>query len=265
LYFLGSALVNQGRFEEGRAVLVAARDYFAAQGERVAQSWVEHELGWDCMLRGDHAGARACFESGLACAGEGRSNEDAVDRVSAAALWSDRAMLGAIDGNADQARQDAVRAVATARQLPIGGVLLMTLCRGAEVGILIGDDVMATESLAELLVTLRDLGDWHWAAGALEGTVCLLVPGDAEEAAIETRLLAAAAEIRRKLGEGAPNAAVTDRLTKRPAEIAALLGPEGLATETDRGRRASSDEALRWALALLRNRLALPGQGERGL
>jgi predicted ATPase/DNA-binding SARP family transcriptional activator len=261
--YLGSVLVNQGRFDEGRAVLVAARDYFAAQGERVAQSWVEHELGWECLFRGDHAGARACFEAGLVCAGEGRSSDDAIDRVSAATLWSDRATLGAVDGNEDQARQDAVRAVATARQLPIGGVLLMALCRAADVGILIDDDVMATESLAELLVTLRDLGDWHWAPGALEGTVCLLVPRDAEEGAIETRLLAAAEEIRRKLGEGAPNAAVADRLTKRRAEIAALLGPKGLATETDRGRQASSDEALRWALALLRNSLPLRGHGER--
>lgn len=44
------------------------------------------------------------------------------------------------------------------------------------------------------------------------------------------------------------------RLTKRRAEPADLLGPGGLADETDRGRRASSDEALRWALELLRSR-----------
>ncbi|MCA1843013.1 MAG: hypothetical protein LC792_07435, partial [Actinobacteria bacterium] len=254
LYFLGSALVNQGRFDEGHALLLAARDYFAAHGERVAQSWAEHELGWECMFQGDHAGARACFEAGLVSVGEGRLRDDAVDRFSAATLWSDLATLGAVDGAENRARQDAARAVATARQLPIGGVLLMALCRAAEVALRIDDVVMAVESLAELLVTLRDVGDWHWAAGALEDTVCLLEPRGAEEAGIETRLLAAGAEIRRKLGEGAPNVAVADRLTKRRAEIAAFLGPEGLADETDRGRRASSDEALRWALELLRNR-----------
>jgi hypothetical protein len=254
LYFLGPALINQGQFDEGRAVLLAARDYFAAQGEPAAEAWLEHDLGWECMVRGDHPGARACFEAALLCAGEGRTNEAALDRVLAVTLWSDRAMVGAIDGNGEGARYDAARAVATARQLPIGGVLLMALCRAAEVGILVGDDVMAAESLAELLTTLRDLGARHWVAGALEGTVCLLAPGNAEEAAIEARLFGAAEEVRTRFGEGAANAAVADRLIQRRAEIAALLGPEALAVETDRGRRASSDEALRWALAVLRSR-----------
>ena len=249
--YLGHWLTHQGRYDEGRAALLIGRDHYAARGMPEATAWFEHTLGWECMTRGDHAGARACFERGWRQIGDSCADEAGVDRPLAVHLWTGLAMARAVDGDPG-AHADVARAVATARQLPFGRFLAMTLCRATEVATLVGDETLAIESLAELLATLRELGARQWVAGALEATVSLLPTADAEQAAVEARLLAAAEEIRTKLGEGARAAAVADLLAKRQTEIAALLGPERLAIETDRGRGASPDEALRWALAALR-------------
>jgi hypothetical protein len=128
----------------------------------------------------------------------------------------------------------------------------MGLCRATEVALLSGDEVMAATALDELLVTLREIGALYWVAGALEATVALLPPRSADEAVTLIRLLSAAEAVRLKLGESTLPS-ITDRLAERRAEIAALLDPERLAAEADRGRRASSDEALRCALAALRS------------
>jgi hypothetical protein len=191
---------------------------------------------------GDHAGASSHFTAAMTDA----------DRLTAVHVLGGLALAEAAVGNHDEARTHAARAVSLARGIPIDGYLLMALCRATEAAGLIGDDAMGIEALDELLVTLRRFGSQIWVSGALEATVALLPSGDADQAAVEARLLGAAAEIRTRLREVGV-AAVGDRLEKRRAEIEALLGPQRLATETERGRKASIDEALRWAHTLLRS------------
>lgn len=101
-------------------------------------------------------------------------------------------------------------------------------------------------------MTLREIGSFNWVAGVLEATVALLPLRSADEAVALIRLLSAAEALRLKQRESTlPR--IANRLAERRTEIAALLDPERLAAEADRGRHASSDEALRWALAALRS------------
>ena len=241
-FSLGYLLVQQGRHDEGRQVLLSGRDYFAAAGRTDATAWYDLTLGWRAMVLGDHAGASSHFAAALTDA----------DRLMAVHVLGGLALAEAAVGNHDEARSHAARAVSLARGIPMDGFLLMALCRATEAAGLIGDDAMGIEALDELLVTLRRVGSQIWVSGTLEAALALLPSGDADQAAVEARLLGAAAEIRTRLREVGV-AVVGDRLEKRRAEIEALLGPQRLDTETERGRQASIDEALRWALTLLRS------------
>ena len=109
------------------------------------------------------------------------------------------ALAEAATGNHDDARAHAARAVALARAIPMGGFLLMALCRATEVAGLIGDDAMGVEALDELLATLRQLGSRQWVSGALEAAVALLPSGDADQATVEARLLGTAGELRTRM------------------------------------------------------------------
>jgi hypothetical protein len=191
-FFLGGTLLSQGRFDEGRTVLLAARDHFHARGNVEAWAWCEHELGWERMLQGDHAGARECFERAVGVIAEPHPERGAGERFLTVHLWAGLALAGAVNGSREMAQHLSARAVGAARDLPMRGFLVMALCRATEVGTLIDDDAMAAEALDELLITLRELGAWRWVADALEATVSLLPPGDAEGAAVEARLLGAA-------------------------------------------------------------------------
>ena len=82
--------------------------------------------------------------------------------------------------------------------------------------------------------------------------MALTVVADADCAALLASILGAADANRLAMGEQAGTIApVARRLEQRGAEISALLGHEALTRERERGRRASSDEALRWAIAAL--------------
>jgi hypothetical protein len=174
------------------------------------------------------------------------------DRFVTLLAWTGLALVAAKSGATEEARYHLDRVLLTARHFPMRRFLVMGLCRATEIGLLIGDEPMAATALDELLVILREIGALRWVAGALEAAVALIPPGSAGEAATLARLLGAAAAIRQILGEPA-TPTLTDQLAKRGTEIAALIDPAQLAAETDRGRQASSDEALRWALAALRS------------
>jgi hypothetical protein len=251
-FFLGYVLLQRGRHEEGRRFLLAGRDYFAAGGCLEAKSWFDLQLGLQAMVRGDHAEGLSHFAAGIRSVTDAAGDGAPGDGLISVHILGGLALAEAATGNHDDARAHAARAVALARAIPMGGFLLMALCRATEVAGLIGDDAMGIEALDELLATLRQLGSRQWVSGALEAAVALLPSGDADQATVEARLLGAAGEIRTRL-QDVGVAAIGDRLEKRRAEIAALLGPQVLATETERGRQASIDEALRWALALLRS------------
>jgi tetratricopeptide (TPR) repeat protein len=241
-FLLGHSLLEQGRFDEGRAMLLAAGEHYARRGMRTARGWYEQALGWGHMLRGDLARAAGWFE---------RTLEGLDDRFVALLAWSGLAMVAALTGDTEAARQHLERILTTARDLSMRRFLVMGLCRATEIGLLADDEPMAMKALDELLATLRETGALRWVAGALEATVALLRPGSAEDAATLTRLLGAAEGTRAKLGDAALPA-MADRLDQRRQEIASFIDPEQFATETDRGRAASSDEALRWALSALR-------------
>ena len=252
-FYLGHSLAEQGRFDEGRTALLAARRHFAQRAMPEARGWCEQGLGWECLLRGDHAGAAEWFQRTSGGIDDAQIEHGALDRFLAIQLWSGLAMIAAIAGDGETARCYVERILTAARELSMRRLLVMGLCRATEVALLSGDESMAAKALDELLVTLREIGALRWVAGALEATVSLLPPRSAGEAVTLIRLLGAAEGVRLRLGESALPT-ITDQLAERRNEIAALLDPERLAAETDRGRRASSDEALRWALAALRSR-----------
>jgi hypothetical protein len=255
---------EQRRFEEGRTLLLAARDHFAQRAMPEARGWCEQALGWGCLVRGDQAGAVQWFEQASGGLHEAEFDQGTLDRFLAMQCWSGLAMISAVAGDGETARRHVERILTAARELSVqtGGqgasapfacnALAMGLCRATEVALLSGDDAMAATALDELLVTLREIGALSWVAGALEATVALLPPRSVDEAVTLIRLLSAAEAVRLKLGE-ATLPSITDRLAERRTEIAALLDPERLDAEADRGRYASSDEGLRWALAALRS------------
>jgi predicted ATPase/DNA-binding SARP family transcriptional activator len=240
---LGYSLIGQGLCDEGLAAVQSAWEHYSSRGRRVPAGWCAQCVGWGHMVVGDLARAAEWFE---------RAVEGVDDRFVTLQAWSGLAMVAAMSGAGEEARYHLDRVLTTARDFPMRRFLMMGLCRATEIGLLIGDEAMAATALDELLVTLREIGALRWVAGALEATVALIPPSSAGEAATLTRLLGAAAGIRQILGEpGLPT--LTDQLAQRGTEIAALLNPAQLAAETDRGRQASPDEALRWALAALRS------------
>jgi tetratricopeptide (TPR) repeat protein len=242
-FFIGHSLAQRGRVEEARTVLLAAHEHFTRRGWRIASGWFEPPLGWIHTLGGDLDGAAQWFERAAAV-------EDGL--VAAQALCG-LATVAALAGHNEAARDHLDRALGAARDiLPLRRFLLMALCRATEIGLVTGDEPMAADALDELLVTLRELGILRWVAGALEATVLLLPCECAEEAALLSRLLAAAERVRLMLREETRLPIITERLAAREREITALLGGERLTHEAERGRRASADEALRWALTALR-------------
>ena len=263
-FLLGGWLAGQRCSEEGRSLLLAARDHYAQRAVPEARGWCEQALAWDCLIRGDQAGAAQWFEQASGGLHNAEFEPPTLDRFLAMQCWSGLAMISAVAGDGETARRHVERILTTARELSAetGGqgasapfacnALAMGLCRATEVALLSGDDATAATALDELMVTLREIGALGWVAGALEATVALLPPRCADEAITLIRLLSAAEAIRLKQGESTLPC-ITDRLAGRRTEIASLLDPERLAAETDRGRRASSDEALRWALAALRS------------
>ena len=250
-FLLGSWLAGQGDCYEARTLLLAARDHYAQRAMPEARGWCEQSLGWGSLIRGDHAGAAHWFEQASGGLHEAEFEPETLDRFLAMQCWSGLAMVSAAAGDGETARRHVERILTAARELSAQNYLAMGLCRATEVALLSGDEPMAATALDELLVTLREIGAFNWVAGALEATVTLLPPRSADEAVTLIRLLSAAEAIRLKQRESALPS-ITDRLAERRTEIAALLDPERLAAESDRGRRASSDEALRWALTALR-------------
>lgn len=251
-FLLGHWLAGQGGGEEARTLLLAARDHYAQRAMPEARGWCEQGLGWECLIRGDQAEAAHWFERASGGLHEAEFEPGTLDRILAMQCWSGLAMISATAGDGETARRHVQRILTTARELSAQNALAMGLCRATEVALLSGDHAMAATALDELLVTLREIGASYWVAGALEATAALLPPRSADEAVTLIRLLSAAEALRLKQGESTLPI-ITDRLAERRTEIAALLDPERLAAEADRGRHASSDEALRWALAALRS------------
>ena len=250
-FYLGYWLAGQRRCEEGRTLLLAARDHFAQRDMPEARGWCEQALGWECLMRGDQTEAAQWFEQASGGLHEAEFEQGTLDRFLAMQCWSGLAMISAMARDGETARRHVGRILTAARELSVSTSLAMGLCRATEVALLSGDEAMAATALDDLLVTLREIGSFWWVAGALEATVALLPPRSADEAVTLIRLLSAAEAIRLKQGESTLPS-LTDRLAERRTEIAGVLDPERLAAETDRGRHASSDEALRWALAALR-------------
>ena len=254
-FYLGNLIMNQGRYEEGRAILVAARDHFDAQGATVGRGWCEHELAWVSMHRGDYAAAREGFERALrdVDAEAGVHVRPTTNVFLAVHVWAGLALASASLGHGDEARRWAEGAVAAAEELPMPGFSVMALCRTSEAAALLDDDEMAGEVLGRLLVRLRELGARRWVADALDATVALLPVRDADEAAVGARLLGQAEWLREALGEAASAiGTVTDRVGRRRKEITGRLDEVVFVAETERGRRATADEALRWALTAFR-------------
>jgi predicted ATPase len=254
-FFLGNSIMNQGRHDEARTILTAARDHFSAAGVAVAQGWCDHELAWLCLHRRDYEGARELFELGLrrVDVDPRAGGSGGTDIFLAVHLCAGLALARAAVGHGDEARHWAEETVAAARDVPIPGFTVMALLRASEVAVLLGDDAMAAEVLVELVAHLRELGARRWVAASLETSVAVLGADGAEDATTAARLLGKAEELRETLGEGPSGVApVTDRVSRRRKEILDLLGETRFAAETDRGRRATADEALRWALSAFR-------------
>jgi predicted ATPase/DNA-binding SARP family transcriptional activator len=259
-FYLGNSIINQGRLEEARSIVTVARDHFADAGLAVPRGWCEHELGWVCLLERDYAGAKECFERALSYVDVDprAGGKDATDVFLAAQMWGGLALTTAALGAADEARHWAEETVVVTKNLPLPGFTVMGLLRASEVAALIEDDAMAAEALAQLLALLRELGSRRWVADALEASVAVLPATTQDDAAMSARLLGKAGELREALGEVASAfGPVTDRVARRRAEILDQLGEAAFGAEIARGKRATADEALRWALAALQTNMVV--------
>jgi hypothetical protein len=252
-FYLGNALYSLGQFDEARALLLAAREQWAAANLEFGVAWCDHELAWEAILRGAHTEATARLERALLDVYGDR--EASRDPLITAHLEAALAEAAARSGDHQLAERMAALAVATARGLHGRGPLVMALTRATDVAILGGDLVTASTALTELLQLLCAIGARRWVASALDATVALLTVNSTESAARAARLLGAAEGLRVVLGEAPPTAGrVSDLIEARRADAVDCLGEARFDIEIARGRRATADEALRWAMETHRTR-----------
>src|SRR6185503_12529790 len=124
-------------------------------------AWCEMMLGWVALARGDRSTAARHVETALELAPTRAVN------LRAHALGG-AALLAAEEGDGERAEALANEGVEEARQLGLQTILVMTMTRGAEVGILLGRWEQARAMLTELLTILRNTGGRAFLADALE-------------------------------------------------------------------------------------------------
>jgi hypothetical protein len=158
--------------------------------------------------------------------------------------------LTGLSGDPNRAHALAQEAIRCARRLPLAGVLVMALVRGAQTATFTGRHQLARNVLVEVLGLLRDMGARRWVAESLEVAALILeADGDLAESA---RLVAAGGRLRKELGESlSGREAMSERVGHSRRRVAQTLGGEALIGEETQGRSLPIDALFDLALARL--------------
>jgi len=184
-YFHAEFLMLRGEGERAKARYLEALRWAAP---RSSVGWCSYCFGWLAMGEGDAAAARAEFERAVSLAGR-----DHMLRPHALAAL---APLLALAGEASAAEETAAAAVASAREFPLPGVLVMALVRAAQAQVLCRADTAAEDTVVELFDLMHRLGTLQFRAEAFE--VVAVLTGRAGDLRGAARLLGtASAEIGR--------------------------------------------------------------------
>jgi non-specific serine/threonine protein kinase len=242
-WFLGSRILHQGDLERAEQLLTQAHHDCRATDMEAGMGWCEFMFGWIQLARGDRPGASRRFQRALEL---GRTGQG--DNLVAHALAT-LAPMAALDGEGERARGLAEEAVEIARRFGLYTILVMTLIRAAEVGILVRSRDLAVSALRESLALLRDTGGQAFLADSLE--MVALVRQEQDAAAPAARLLGASQGVRDALGESSDVRPISAELERCQAAVTHSLGAAESAAERERGRQLSALEAVCYALKQL--------------
>lgn len=162
-FYVGARMLRRGELDAAAGMLAESSRDFGSIGAAYGVAWCEFMSGWVAISRGDRAAGRRCFETAV----ELGRRIDGDNNLRSHALGA-AALLAAEDGETDRAAALAEDALAAARRLGLQVILVMTLTRAAEVGVLLGRTEWATSVLTELLTVLRDTGGQAFLGDALE-------------------------------------------------------------------------------------------------
>jgi hypothetical protein len=186
-------------------------------GSTEGMAWCEMMSGWVSVAAGDRSAAAGHFAAALDLA------QPTARNLRAHALGG-AALLAAEAGDRDRAEAMATEAVAAARDLGLQTILVMTLTRAAEVGILLGRWDWTERTLVELFTVLRNTGGRAFLADALEmAGLVQEVRGHGRSAA---QLLAAGERVRQDTNETPDERPVTPLLEACRRRLADAVHPE---------------------------------------
>ena len=206
--------------------------------------WLDVEVGWVELAKGNPDSADAIFRRVLAMTGDGRAGS--VTAAAGAAL----ALTAALRGDPAGSLEMAEKALEAARAIGLAEMLMMVLTRASESALVVEDHDRARGTLTEALRLLLDVGGRGWVAASLE--LAAVVRGATGGISMATaRLLGAAQAIRDVTGESFRFPYHEARLNRLVEDAEAVLGSAEFKREWDRGSRLATEEAVTLALTQL--------------
>lgn len=238
-FFVAARVLHQGDVERAARLFGEASEAFGFVGSTDGTAWCQMMLGWVAVATDDRVAARRHFDTALHLALPTATN------LKAHALGG-AALLAAAEGDGERAEALAEEGVEAARQLGLQTILVMTLTRAAEVGILLGRWEWAGTVLAELFTVLRNTGGRSFLADALEMAGLLQeVRGHPRSAA---QLLGASEGVRRETNETPDHRPVTPLLEACRTRLVAALEAESFQRAWDRGGALPARDTATFAL-----------------
>jgi len=221
-FYLGQRVLHRGDVDQAAALFNEAFDCMRSTGSTEGMAWCATMLGWLEIARGDRGAAAEHFASALEWGRPTSSN------LRAHALGG-LALMAAEAGDGERAEAMAREAVEAARRLGLQAILVMTLTRAAEVGILLGRWSWAEATLIEIFTVLRVTGGCAFLADALE--MAALIQERRDDVSSAGKLLATAERLRRDTNERPDDRPVTplvDACRERAATAVHLDHPDAV-------------------------------------
>ncbi len=249
-YFLGTRFLHRGDLERAEQVLTECYEDCRTVGSLLTMGWCEYMLGWICLAQGDAEAASERFRKALDFGRRGMG--DSVVAHASASL----APLAAAAGDTERAEILAAEGVEMARRTGLLTILLMTLTRAGEVGILLRNWASADAAVRESLSLLRDAGVHAFLADCLDMVALLREAEGAQRSA--TRLLAASHGVREAVGESPDTRCISAELERCHSQLAKSF-PD-FDREWARGALMAPAEAISYALEQLDTPAASPSR-----
>lgn len=232
----------EGRNAEAAAIYEAVLPGLRSTGDAFSVAHLQAMYADILLAEGDLPRARDINQEVL------RQLDQQPENYMSVHVRAQLALAQAVLGPPDAATENATAAVAIARRIPGGRILVMTLIRAAEVAMLADRRADAAAALDEVLGLLRNLGIQAWVAEALELTAHCIATSAPDSAAT---LLGAAAATRGERGEAAFLGELRERVAECRMALEADLGTARLADLEATGAATPTSEILMRARHLL--------------